>query len=140
MLINLADYLSWFEADLDELQMSPWVNVKIHITADKVSKTDISLPIQNLSIPGESEQEKVLSANARPAVSRSSSLSKSIELGRPDIDAVVKMASQSVPWDCRLLVAAAGPDSLLADVRAAAKACMSRESASLHLHLEEFSW
>ena len=139
-LTSLTDYLDWFAADLEVLQMSPRVNVKIHVTADKDSRNGTSLFMQNLPVARDSEQEKVLSANARPAISSRSSFSKSIELGRPDIDAIVKLASESVSRDGRLLVAASGPSGLLANARVSAQSCMSSQSAGLHLHLEEFGW
>ena len=91
------------------------------------------------STPTESEEKKVLSANATPTSSRSSLL-KVVEFGRPNIDTIVKRAVDSVPRDCRVLVAASGPSSLLADARMAAKASMTSQSAGLHLHLEQFDW
>ena len=91
--------------------------------------------------PDEDEQEKTLFGNARPTSSRRSSLRSVIDLGRPDIDAIVRqVVEHDTPRDKRVLVAASGPGGLLSNTRTAVKACMSSQSASIHMHLEEFNW
>lgn len=91
--------------------------------------------------PDEEEQEKVLFGNARPTSSRRGSLRSVIESGRPDIDAIVrKIVEHDTPRDKRVLVATSGPSGMLSNTRTAVKACMSSQSASIHMHLEEFSW
>ncbi len=132
--------MTWFEDDLIELQNSPKVNLKIHITANKVTKEEIStpLPIQSAD---EEDQEKELGSITRPNPSRRNSLRNAIELGRPDIDILVRQIAQhDTPRDGRVLVVASGPSTLLSNTRTAVKACMSSQSASIHMHLEEFNW
>ena len=132
--IKNKDYLSWFEHDLQELQSSPWVSLKIHVTAPKICKEDISPPMTSAS-----EEQRLFSQNSNlPALVRQNSLRSITELGRPDIDIVVKQVVDNTHRDGRILVAASGPGSLLASTRMAVKGCMSSDAASIHLHTEEF--
>jgi hypothetical protein len=137
-LTLVTDYLTWFDHELAELQNSPRVNLKIHVTSQKISKEDISSP-SPVPSPDE-EAEKGLVRSPRPAASRTSSLRNAVELGRPDIDAIVKQTVDNAPRDSRVLVAASGPSSLLTNSRLAVKERMSSQSASVDLHLEEFDW
>lgn len=73
-------------------------------------------------------------------MSKESHLTRSIELGRPDIDTIIKQTVEACDRDDRILVAASGPDTLLSNTRMAVKSSMSSHSASIHLHLEEFGW
>ena len=138
MLMVIADYLTWFEHELSELQSWPKVNLKIHITGQRISKSDISSPFPTPS-PDE-EQDNVLFGTRQSSTSGEKGLSNVMELGRPDIDAVIRQAVDASHRDDRILVAASGPVTMLSSTRIAVKNCMSSQSASIHLHLEEFGW
>ena len=133
-----TDYLTWFEHELSELQSSSKVNLKIHITGQRISKNDISSPFPTPS-PDE-EQENVLFRNSQSSTSKEKGLGSIMELGRPEIDAIIKQAVDASHRDDRILVAASGPVTMLSSTRIAVKSGMSSQSASIHLHLEEFGW
>jgi hypothetical protein len=133
-----TDYLTWFEHELAELQSSSKVNLKIHLTGQRISKSDISSPFPTPS-PDE-EQENVLFRTSQSSTAREKGPSSIMELGRPDIDTVIKQAVDASHHDDRILVAASGPVTMLSSTRIAVKSCMSSQNASIHLHLEEFGW
>ena len=133
--------MDWFDVEIHELQSSPWVNLSIHITARKISKSDISPPSTAVPTPDDSEQEKILLGNRGAARSSDkTSLSRLVERGRPDVSVLIGNAMDGIPRDARVLVAASGPSSLLNDARVATSAYMTRDTPSMHLHLEEFDW
>ena len=120
------------------LQNSPNVNLKIHVTAHKIVKSEISTPsFSSATTPDDNELEKKLSG---PDLWATRPLTKSMELGRPDINALVNEVMATESRASKILIAASGPESMLMTSRLAARDSMVKGSPNMHLHLEEFGW
>ena len=110
------------------------------MTRKKILKSEISTPVLAAPSPLEDDREKALSSDWDAAALKQCFKSGSVEHGRPNIDALMNIALDGVPQDCRVLVAASGPSSLLCSARSATKGAMARGSPNVQLHLEAFDW
>lgn len=61
-------------------------------------------------------------------------------LGRPDISAIVRDLVASTGAHERTIVAACGPNSLMAETRGVVAGLVASESRSVTLHCEQFGW
>lgn len=137
-LINTSDYFKWCNAELHELISSPSVNMKIHVTQNKVIKSEISSPIQT---PDATDAERQLGlTNGNEMTETETSLARHVEYGRPDVEAVVLQAVEAVSRDSRVLIAGSGPSQMLDQTRLATTTILHKEAPSIKLHLEQFEW
>ncbi|KAI4860823.1 ferric reductase NAD binding domain-containing protein [Hypoxylon rubiginosum] len=63
-----------------------------------------------------------------------------IIVGRPDTEALIRSAVESVGRDQRVLIAACGPDGLIKVVRNVAASCISVDGPAIEVHCEQFGW
>ncbi|KAK5114603.1 hypothetical protein LTR85_010180 [Meristemomyces frigidus] len=141
-IVKTKAYLHWFDAELAELQTCPAVNLRIHITGDGAGQEAVQKDARSAptSAMGSTEQEKSMVQIAAPSSQQDFEKLGLFEYSRPVVDAIVERAVASVPSSKRLLVAAAGPNSILTDTRIAASSHMVAGLPGVHLHLEQFGW
>lgn len=141
-VVKNANCLEWLDAELNELEANPRINVTIrvtqtavvaHSTPEKISceKTQASVDVGVKELPSANT-----SMVARPSVS---SL-QNFALGRPDTSAVLRQATESLTENQRLLVAACGPEGLLNGVRNSVAKLKVPGKPSIEMYLEQFSF
>ena len=60
--------------------------------------------------------------------------------GRPDVETLIKDVVAKGDDAERIMIAACGPDGLMAAVRRTAAQCIRTKGPSVELHCEQFGW
>ena len=157
-LIVLLEMVKWFSKELQELQSSPIVMLRIYCTrASSQSCLNGSFSqSSSTALPHSGTEKTPISscASSRPTSVKDSSnfdLEKhpenvtfssprrlSIKSGRPDIASIITEMLATADKHERLAVAACGPDSLMQVARQTVARLIKPEGPSLELHCEQF--
>ncbi|KAI0164313.1 ferric reductase NAD binding domain-containing protein [Hypoxylon sp. FL1284] len=106
-----------------------------------VEFTSTSNPVSSSATPYQSDQEeKDPPRHVEVPSSSPSTVDLPIIVGRPDTEALIRSAVESVGKDQRVLIAACGPDGLIKVVRNVAASCISVGGPAVEVHCEQFGW
>ncbi|KFY34912.1 hypothetical protein V494_06372 [Pseudogymnoascus sp. VKM F-4513 (FW-928)] len=161
--------LSWFHAELRELNLDPRFTIIIHISNKVESSTMITLPGYSekaspviteessqtslqIVAPGdpekaiEIEQTATLKNAADPEKVRGYTVGEipgsDIQTlpGRPDLPALMESLVDNCASTKRVIVGACGPEGLLEMVKSTESRCIRPDGPSFTLHTEGFGW
>ncbi|KAF7855961.1 hypothetical protein EAF04_009917 [Stromatinia cepivora] len=162
-VVREEDTMNWFSNELQELNSSPNVVVRLfctgNITNDVFSGSDrslsnslsekdiISVGASPVSVDGTNEQrpqelrdlEKITTTRETNSIHNVGE-NITIASGRPDILNIIQGVVQGCDDNQRVAVAACGPGSLMKSTRSAVAQCIKLNGPSLKFHSEEFSW
>ncbi|KAJ5812229.1 hypothetical protein N7474_008530 [Penicillium riverlandense] len=130
--VQYGDTLEWFEDELRQLEMSPIVNLAIHVTRGSSASSPKFLP---------NFDSGDLEKGASKSTGEGSSI-KSIDIreGRPDISHLIGTATASAHPNDRIVVGACGPVKMIDQTRNAVSESMCEDGPSIILYTEEFEW
>lgn len=152
--------IQWYGPELEVLEASPLVTLRIYVTRHSVSSSPVT-PISRLSIGTLPDVEKSTPPSAlniapespsqsdsdnydiekRPQIrSQSSDLSTMTNPGRPKISELVAEILEKSDVNDRIVVTTCGPDSLMQTTRRVVAGCIRPDGPSIELHCEQFGF
>ncbi|CAK3757232.1 Ferric reductase transmembrane component 3 [Lecanosticta acicola] len=134
--------LSWFESELAQLRSNPRINVSIHITSETFTHGYADTVSPYGPYLSDCESAKTASKEAHPVLSTRSSNSalSEVEIGRPNVEAIVARSIAGLTTADRVCVAACGPVGLLNNVRRTVKECLVSDAPSITTFAESYSF
>ncbi|CAD6448882.1 48f7f4ba-a6e2-4ec0-83e9-dd05d0cddb2a [Sclerotinia trifoliorum] len=156
--------VSWFSNELQELNSSPNVIVRLFCTGNVANKAfsgsdrtlsnslsgkdNLSVKVSPVTVHGNNEHkpqeledlEKITTTKETNSINRVEENSLMIASGRPDVLNIIQNVAQGCDDSQRVAVVACGPGSLMKSTRSAVAKCITINGPGLELHSEEFSW
>ncbi|KAM0123556.1 hypothetical protein ACHAO1_011268 [Botrytis cinerea] len=164
-VVREEDSIGWFSSQLQELNSSPNVTVRLFCTRNVTNRVfnassngssrnifgekDLELPtIASPSIEGSDEKsswklgdvEKVTTTSEANLINNAGDKSMMIQSGRPEILKIIQNVVEECDGSQRVAVVACGPGSLMDATRLAISKCIKVNGPSLEYHSEEFGW
>jgi hypothetical protein len=139
---------NWFEKELAELSLYPFVKLTVYVTRTFTARTPTSekqtsneaitqAPCFEISDADIADPEKLVSGSVSCSPT-TRELSLPVMLGRPDISAIVRQFVSATEQYERTIVAACGPESLMRETRGVARELVATSRRSVTLHCEQF--
>ncbi|EMR81401.1 putative ferric reductase like transmembrane component protein [Botrytis cinerea BcDW1] len=164
-VVREEDSIGWFSSQLQELNSSPNVTVRLFCTRNVTNRVfnassngssrnifgekDLESPtIASPSIEGSDEKsswklgdvEKVTTTSEANLINNAGDKSMMIQSGRPEILKIIQNVVEECDGSQRVAVVACGPGSLMDATRLAISKCIKVNGPSLEYHSEEFGW
>ncbi|KAI9732747.1 MAG: hypothetical protein M1818_007481 [Claussenomyces sp. TS43310] len=151
----LAEMISWFRPEFEELEVSPLVQMNVYLTRSTsdsplsasagrtASNSSAELSVEKQRSAGDEELDVGAYASEKKVISdvRATGRSTQFQVGRPHVRTVIEQAVGRADPSDRVVVAGCGPTLLMKGIRRTVAACVARrDGPSIELHCEEFGW